>query len=217
MREAEQALFRPLFTTSFLIEDFLAENEYFGANAVVLSSASSKTAIGLAHQLRRRGQVKAIGLTSPGNVAFVERTSSYDRVLTYDTARQQMPAAQQTVFVDMAGNGQLLHDIHHHFGEALLYSCMVGGTHWEQRTTQHALPGAKPTFFFAPTQAKKRSADWGSGALEHRVAEAWQPLLASVARWMQVEEESGTEAIQTLYLQTLTGRAQPEKGHLLRF
>lgn len=40
--EAESALFRPLFTTAFL----LADNGFFGGHVVLPSSASSKTARG---------------------------------------------------------------------------------------------------------------------------------------------------------------------------
>ena len=54
-REDEQMLLKPLFATSFLIDDFLADNAFFGAQAVLLSSASSKTAYGTAFQLARRG------------------------------------------------------------------------------------------------------------------------------------------------------------------
>src|SRR5438132_11347304 len=61
-REAETSLFRPLFTTSFLLADFLAEERFFGARSVVLSSASSKTALGLAFLLARRAHV--VGPTS---------------------------------------------------------------------------------------------------------------------------------------------------------
>lgn len=213
--EAEQALLRPLFTTSFLIEDLLADNNHFGASAVVIGSASSKTAIGVAHQLKQRGLVQVIGLTSPGNAAFVEHTGCYDRVLPYATALQAMPATQRTVFVDFSGNGPLLHDIHHHFGDALVYSCLVGGTHWDQRATQHALPGAKPTFFFAPTQAKKRSADWGPGGLESRVGAAWRPFLVSVVRWLCVSEHRGSEAVAQAYRQTLGNKTLPESGCML--
>ena len=42
-----QALLRPLFITSWLIDDFLADQQFFGASTVLLSSASSKT--GLRH------------------------------------------------------------------------------------------------------------------------------------------------------------------------
>ena len=41
--EPQQMILRPLFMTSFLIEDFLAENGNFNAERVILSSASSKT------------------------------------------------------------------------------------------------------------------------------------------------------------------------------
>src|SRR6266536_898867 len=67
-----QALLRPLFMLSFMVDDFLAENEFFGAKSVLLSSASSKTAFGLAHLLHGRNGITVIGLTSASNVPFVK-------------------------------------------------------------------------------------------------------------------------------------------------
>ena len=49
-----QALLRPLFTTSWLIDDFLADEAFFGAARVLLSSASSKTANATAALLQAR-------------------------------------------------------------------------------------------------------------------------------------------------------------------
>lgn len=46
--EDVQALLRPLFITSWLIDDFLADQQFFGAKRMLLSSASSKTAYGTA-------------------------------------------------------------------------------------------------------------------------------------------------------------------------
>src|SRR5882724_13088796 len=67
-----QALLRPLFMLSFLVDDFLAENEFYGARSVMLSSASSKTAFGLAHLLHTlRKDIRVIGLTSRANTDFV--------------------------------------------------------------------------------------------------------------------------------------------------
>jgi len=67
------ALYRPLFTTSFLIDDFLADNAFFGAAEVLVSSASSKTAYGLGYCLGVRraagGGVPSIGLTSSRAIA----------------------------------------------------------------------------------------------------------------------------------------------------
>src|SRR4030081_2789102 len=67
-----QALLRPLFMLSFLVDDYLREHEFYGASRVMLSSASSKTAFGLAHLLHTlRTDIRVIGLTSAANADFV--------------------------------------------------------------------------------------------------------------------------------------------------
>ena len=72
-----QALLRPLFMLSFLVDDFLGENEFYGARSVMLSSASSKTAFGLAHLLHtQRKDIRVIGLTSAANTDFVDRSAA---------------------------------------------------------------------------------------------------------------------------------------------
>ncbi|MEM9396947.1 MAG: DUF2855 family protein, partial [Pseudomonadota bacterium] len=50
-REIGQALLGPLYMTGYLLYDMLKENQYFGAEQVVVVSASSKTSIGLAYAL----------------------------------------------------------------------------------------------------------------------------------------------------------------------
>ncbi len=215
-QEDEQALLWPLFMTSFLIEDFLNEHDLFGADTIVLSSASSKTALGIAACARQRAVAgrRVLGLTSAANLAFCRRTGDYDDVLTYEQLTQ-VPAQTHSVFVDMAGNGRLLHDLHHHFGEHLRYSCMVGGTHWEARETQHGLPGAKPTFFFAPHHIRKRQQDWGPGGVDQRFAEAWARFLPSLRRWLRIQRTDGATAIIAAYREVLEGRIDPQDGLIL--
>jgi hypothetical protein len=212
LEEDQRALLHPLFLTSFLIDDFLADNALFGANQVLLASASSKTALGLGHLLRARG-VRVIGLTSARNVAFCERVGYYDQVLPYDELARLL--VQPSVFVDMAGDGKLLHAVHHHFRDELKHSCMVGATHWEQRGAQHALPGAKPQFFFAPDRIRKRSQDWGAGGIDQRFAAAWGPFRASVGAWLKVRHGRGSEAVERVYREVLEGTSGPETGHIL--
>jgi hypothetical protein len=214
--EDARALLHPLFFTSFLIEDFLSDHQLFGAQQVVLASASSRTALGVAFLLskNRPQSTRVIGLTSPGNQSFCEKLGYYDQVVEY-AQLESLPRNTPTVFVDMAGEGKLLHGIHHHFGENLKYSCIVGATHWERRQTQHQLPGAKPQFFFAPTQGQKRRKDWGPGGLEERFAEAWSGFLPSVRRWLQVRHWRGPAAVQAAYLEVLEGKAPPQAGYML--
>jgi len=220
--EAEIALLRPLFITSFLIDDFLADNGFFGARTVVLSSASSKTAYGTAFCLaRRRGSadaVKVVGLTSAGNMAFTTGLGCYDEVWRYDQL-ESVPASEPTVYVDMSGSAPLRAAVHGHFGDALAYSCSVGGTHWVELGGGKGLPGPRPVLYFAPAQIKKRRADWGAGGLQQRIAEAWAAFTARIADtqapWLRVVEGRGPEAVRRVYASLLAGTVPAQEGHML--
>lgn len=213
--EDQQALLRPLFMTAFFIDDLLADNDFFGARSVILSSASSKTALGVAYLLSQNRDVEVVGLTSAGNAAFVEATGYYDRVVAYDDIAS-LDASVPSLLVDMAGNAKVVGDVHRHFGDALKYSCVVGGTHWEARGGRDgALPGPKPQFFFAPAQIAKRTKEWGPGGIETRFAAAWRGFLGSVPNWMHVVQGAGPKAVEEVYLAMLDGHVSPSEGHIL--
>lgn len=214
--EALQMIFKPLFMTSFLIDDFLDDNGFFGAEQVVLSSASSKTAYGLAFLLARRTGIKVIGLTSSGNIDFVESMGSYDTAVTYDEVSKLNPNVP-TVYVDMAGSGDVRNSVHEHFSDNLKYSCSVGASHWDQMGSNKDLPGAKPTLFFAPAQAKKRSEDWGQAGLQKRSAEAWIAFISKAANWTEIIQQSGEKAITDIYGSTVEGTVNPKHGNILSF
>ena len=215
--EDAQSVLRPLFITSWLIDDFLADNNFFGAGRVILSSASSKTAYGTAHCLSQREGIEVVGLTSAGNKAFCESLGCYTRVLTYE-ALEKIPAAEPCVYVDFAGNADLRRAIHERF-TALAYSCAVGGTHVEHLGGGKGLPGPKPTLFFAPAQIQKRIADWGPAEFGRRMVEAWRGFLGRVNNaaqpWLVVEHRRGPQAVQQAYGQMLSGRADPRHGLVL--
>jgi hypothetical protein len=212
--EDAQMVFRPLFMTAFLLDDFLAEDGFFGARAVVLSSASSKTAVGLAFLLHRRRGCEVIGLTSAGHAAFVEGLGCYDRVVTYDRIGA-LPADLPVAFVDMAGNGAVVRAVHGHFREGLKHSAVVGVTHWERREAPGDLPGAPPTFFFAPTQIEKRTREWGPQGLQARYGEAWRAFLVFARDRFRIVRGRGEASVKRVYDETLAGRTTPDEGHVL--
>ena len=212
-----QALLRPLFITSWLIDDFFADNQFFGANTAILSSASSKTAYGTAFQLKQREGIEVIGLTSAANVAFCESLGCYHRVLTY-AQLDQLAADTACVYIDFAGNAQVRKDVHSCFAD-LKYSCSIGGTHVEQLGSGKDLAGPRPVLFFAPAQIKKRIGDWGGAEFGKRMVQAWKSFTQAVTQadpaWLQVEQHQGAEAVSTVYMQVLGGRGDPRVGHML--
>ncbi|MGH2983431.1 MAG: DUF2855 family protein [Solirubrobacterales bacterium] len=211
--EDEQILLWPLFFTSWLIDDFLADEGFFGAEAIVIGSASSKTALSAAFLLAQREGIEVIGLTSPRNTAFVEKTGVYSRVVPYEEIGS-LPRSK-AVYVDMSGSANVRSAVHQHYGDDLAYSCAVGMTHHEELEGGSDLPGPKPAFFFAPVRIKKRGADWGAADLDQRVTDAWHPFAEWTGGWLEVIHGRGPEALKDAYLEVLDGKVSPAAGHVL--
>lgn len=216
--EAHQMVLGPLVMTSFLIADFLDDNHMFGARQVLVSSASSKTSLGLALCLKALGRdgLTVTGLTSASNLAFVAATGAYDHIVTYDSVTA-LDAGMPSAYVDMAGSAAVLKSVHGHFRDGLTYSCRVGATHVGDIAGRMDLPGAKPVFFFAPTQVQKRLADWGPGGLDQRFGARWKGLVTAFEGWMRIHERRGADAVLKSYGETLAGRQKAETGLILSF
>jgi hypothetical protein len=212
--EAMQMLLRPLFFTSFLIDDQIADDELTERGPILVSSASSKTALAAAFLLAQREGVELIGLTSPGNVEFVEGLGIYDRAVAYD-AIESLEQGSAT-FVDIAGDGAVRLAVHAHYGDRLAHSMAVGMTHWEEmQAGAGELPGPQPKFFFAPDRVAKRGKDWGREGLESRVADAWHPFCEWAGGWLEPIRAEGFEAVRDAYLEVLEGHVEPARAHVL--
>ncbi|MEE4154913.1 MAG: DUF2855 family protein [Erythrobacter sp.] len=214
-REAERMIYGPLFKTGFIIEYFMRGQNFFGAEQIVLTSASSKTAMGLASVARANSPgVRRIGLTSPGNVDFVRGTGLYDDVVPYDDLASI--AKKPTVSVDFAGNAKLLAGLHRHFDEALKYSCLVGATHIEERGggfgRASELPGPRPVLFFAPDHFVAFFKEHGPVEGGKMAAAAWRGFLESVEGAVEIVRLTGLEAARETYLAMIGGTVDPAKG-----
>ena len=212
--EDVQVVMRPLFSTSFLIDDQLADDG-LADDTVVIGSASSKTAIAAAYLLAAREGVDLVGLTSLRNRDFVEGLGVYGRTVTYDEVDEL--GSGPATFVDMSGDGNARLAVHRHFGDELAYSMPVGMTHWKDIAAgaEEDLPGPEPKFFFAPDRAKKRAQDWGAAELGERVVERWHEFAAWTARWLKIEEREGFEALGSAYREVLDGEVGPDRAHVV--
>ncbi len=218
--EDQDMLMRPLFLTSFLLDDELGDGGLAGADAVVLSSASAKTTIAAAYLLAKRDGVEVVGLTSPRKVDFVEGLGVYDHVEAYGGLETlELP---RSVFVDVSGDPDVRAEVHRTLGERLAASIALGVTHWresaagmEDPDAGRRLPGPRPRFFFAPDRMAKRNRDWGRSELMRRAGEAARPFTAWVAEWLEVERGSGLEAAERAWRQVLDGDVPPSRAHVV--
>jgi hypothetical protein len=212
--EPEQALLLGVFSTGFFLDDWIDDEPGFAGAAVVMTSASSKTAYSTAFQIARRGQREVIGLTSARNEAFVRRLGLYHRVIRYDQLEQLTPA--RAVYLDFAGDAAVRAAVHRQLGAALIHSSAIGRTHWQDDRGEPP-PGPAPVPFFAPNRIAKRNRDWPGGGVGARIADAWHPFVTAVRErgWLTVVEDRGPDAVARVYDDALAGRTRPDDGPVL--
>ena len=213
-REDLNMLLRGLFMTSWLVEDFIFDGDQYGADQYLITSASSKTSIALAFAVKERGMAQSVGLTSPGNIEFVQGLGCYDRVIAYDDVAT-LDASRASVVVDMAGSHSAVASIHNHFRDQLKYSCLIGATHHKEGGDSSGLPGAEPIFFFAPSQIEKRVQDWGPTVLFERIGGALVRFQDFVDSQINVVRRGGPHCLAKIYGKVLEGRANRSDGYIL--
>ena len=216
-REGERMIFGPLFRTGFLIESMMRGEGWFGAGALICTSASSKTAMALASVTRDKSpQIRRIGLTSAGNVGFVRAGGFYDEVLPYDDIAS-LPH-RGAVLVDFAGNAAVVLAVHTALGGNLRYSSTVGATHVGAGFGQSAerLPGPAPVLFFAPDYAVAAIKEQGAKAFGQAVAASWRMFLSEAGDAVRIDERPGLEAAADAFVDTVKGKAPPSVGIVIR-
>lgn len=210
-KDARSVLF-PLFATSYIIADWLQDNDFFGAEQVVITSASSKTSFGTGAALHKVAPgMKRIGLTSAGREDFVRSLNAYDQVLAYGDITK-IETDTPTAFVDMAGNAEIITATHNHLGEDVKTSAIVGATHWQAERQQAKLPGAKPTMFFAPGQIQKRDAELGPGVLMANALKVWLEISDGLGDRLRFEHHEGGTAVDRIWQETVRGEVSPDRG-----
>jgi hypothetical protein len=190
---------RPVFWLSFTLDDHLSR-QVPGTRPVIVTSASSKAALGLAHLLARRG-VPVTGLTSARHCPFVAGLGLYD----------QLPAAG-AVLADIAGNTALRDRIGRHAGRPAQV-VTAGLTHPDAASTSDGGPGVG---FFVPDEIRARVREWGWPTLEQRFGAALDGFARSARSWLHVVRHRGLGSAGDLYQAVLGDRTgSPAEAHVV--
>jgi hypothetical protein len=199
---------RPVFWLSFTLDDYLSRAGHAG-RAVIVTSASSKAAIGLAHLLAARG-VPVVGLTSADHQPFAAGLGIYEQVIPYQHAGD-VPAAG-AVLVDIAGNAALRGQIERAQPGQLAEAIVAGRAHPEADVDG----GQPPVTFFVPDVIRARARELGWPVLEQRFQAALGGFARAAGSWLNVIRHPGLDAAADLY-QSMLGHAvgSPAEAHLI--
>jgi hypothetical protein len=215
------AVLSPLFFTSFLIDDQIAERGWDAAGTLVLSSASSKTAFGTAFLLHdRRPAARIVGLTSPRNRGFVESLAIYDAIIDYaDLARFAAAAAAPVSFLDFAGNAPFAAALAHQLGPRLTTTLRIGATHWNDLSTgasPRPASSPRPEAFFAPDRIAQRTQLWSAAGLQSRFLAAWTRFLPFARRTLRVDISTGPDALAAHFATIAAGELAADVACVVR-
>ena len=213
------SIFRPLFVTSFLIDDHLAEQHFYNATQILVTSASSKTAQALAYLLAHRKRehrlnFQLLGFTSNKNVAFVKQLGWYDQTMSYDEIGH-LNSNEKCIVIDFAGNHNTQFQLQTILHNSLVYNCLVGLVDWQNLEGENPLP-KEGTFFFAPAHAEKRQKAWGVAGFQQKVGIAWQHFIKAIQSEISIKEHTGSQGLEQLYLDMLHGKIDPKYGNIVR-
>lgn len=215
--EDRQALLRGLFITGFLLDAQLADAGDHGADALVVTSASSKTSIALAVCAAARG-ARLVGLTSPANVEFVRSLGLYGDVVTYDevtaSGLSSVDGVDSVVVVDVAGNSAVLAKLHADLGDAIAASITVGKSHHEAPPVE-ITAGPTPEMFFAPGAVGRCIEQWGPEGWASRTAEGLAAFVESSRSWLHLAHANGPDATVATWRAALDGEIGPSVGQIV--
>jgi hypothetical protein len=213
-REAEQALFRPLYATGWWAADYI----HLGnptPRTVVFSSASAKTALATAHQLKRLGVAGLVGLTSARHREYVIATGLYSTVVAYDELAS-VGAAAPACYVDFLGRDELTQAVHRALGSALHRSVMIGATDWTAKPGGIRIPeapanGVRSEFLFVPSHAAGRIRTEGP-TLGARMACDLRAFYSASNAFVKPRKLCGAEAVRDSWRRLLDGAVPPDEG-----
>jgi hypothetical protein len=214
--EVEQAVWRPLYPSGWWAADFVQQGD---PGSVVVSSASSKTAMSMAHQLRRLGASELVGLTSPRNVAFVASSGLYAKALSYEEA-EQIVAKGPVTYADFLGSEEMTAKIHRVLGQSLTQSVLVGATDWSAKPggvvpPRHAVVGPEPQLLMVPTYlAERLKVDRQLGAA---MMQDMRSFYGQSREYVSITRSSGMEAVAHGWRQLTAGSVRPNEGMVLTF
>ncbi len=210
--DALRMLLFPLHLTAFTLHDMLASQNWFGAEQVIIISASSKTSLGLAFALHEDANApKVVGMTSHKNQSFVDQTGHYQQTVTYDEVGS-IDNSLKTVIVDMSGNGDLMGQLHSHLAEQMVFTSHVGLTHWDESTKGPGYIEERSQVFFAPSHIHQRYQDWGPEKFEQKANQFIQRAAVDSLKWLTVFQVDGLAGLADQFDALCQGQLPPNQG-----
>lgn len=204
------AALRPLAILGFVLADHLADADLSVAQAVVITSASSRTAISLGWMLGPEQGRRRIGVSSIRNRGFAADSGAFDDVLAYGDAPPVADSAW--ILVDFTGDPDVVARTKLAAGRPPRRVMQVGATH---TGTAGAWPTGSGDVFFAPDHIQSRIAAWGPQVFDTRFRSAFDGFVRGFGSRLAISRGHGPAALSAAWTRLLAGRSEPSEALII--
>jgi len=216
----------------------MLEQNCYGADSIVVTSASSKVALAMALYMKNDPDKKfentpIIGYTSKNNMQFCEQTGLYDSLFCYDDI---LPSGKKYVVVDIAGRADVYTRNKNEEGVDIIKLLVVGNasgiedkkgmftafTTYAKMKMIMGMMGIPPrlhSWMPKPTQElyliwedmAAMEKKWGKDKLKEIQKESSFTFCKAAKKWMSIREAKTDEEIGKAFIDILEGSVPPSE------
>jgi len=220
---------KELYTMAFYMDEQLL-TETGQINSVIISCASSKTALCLAYLLRDRGKVmidgklspiervmsSIVGLTSKEHLEFVKSTGLYHEVLTYEDV-DNIATDKTVVYMDFKCDGALRQAITLKLGPNLMYNMVLGPAVFQKRMKDQIFEKrAREVLFDESTWRERRRlvAEVTKTGRNEKLKNTFKEFVEYMRQHIKLKHICDTEGLRNMYDTVYNNNASPSEAYV---
>merc|ERR1719265_947381 len=198
---------REIYTMAFYMDEQLLVDTG-QINSVIISCASSKTAMALAYCLRMRGGVSieremscVVGLTSKEHLDFVKSTDLYHEVYTYEDV-ENIPNDKTIVYMDFKCDGAVRQAITLRMGTNLMYNMVIGPAVFQKKMKDQLFEKrAREILFDESTWRERRRmvAEVTKTGRNEQLKFSYKSFVGRMKQFIQLRHIEGAASFKEMY------------------
>lgn len=214
-QEDWKILLKEIYTMAFYMDEQLL-TETGMINSVLISCASSKTAMALAYCLRMREMRFVHALTSAEHLEFVKSTDLYHQVYTYEDI-QSLPTEHTVVYVDFKCDGEVRQNITLRMGTNLMYNMVVGPAVFQKRMKDQLFEKKAREVIFDESAWRERRrmvAEVTKTGRNEKLKYSFKSFIERMKKHLKLRHISGAEGLTKMYDTIYSNTAPPDEAYI---
>lgn len=206
---------KEIYTMAFYMDENLLTDTGM-INSVIISCASSKTALALAYCLRMRDMRYVVGLTSKEHEGFAKSTNLYHDVFAYEDV-QKMPNDRTIVYIDIKCDGALRQAITLRMGTLLMYNMVVGPAVFQKSVKEQVFEKrAREILFDEATwrQRRRQVAEVTKTGRNEILRDSYPAFVERAKTWIHLRHLHGIEAVRIAYDELYENTLSPSEAYV---